>query len=63
MLGVRRAGVIVAAGILQRAGFIEYRHGGINVVDRIGLENAACPRYRIISRPSSRPLGLITSHR
>ena len=48
MLGVRRAGVTVAAGMLQKAGFIEYRHGRINVVDRIGLENAACPCYRII---------------
>jgi hypothetical protein len=48
MLGVRRAGVTVAAGMLQKAGFIDYRHGRINVVDRIGLENAACPCYRII---------------
>ena len=48
MLGVRRAGVTVAAGILQKAGFIDYTHGRITIVDRVGLEGAACPCYAII---------------
>src|SRR2546423_9150836 len=48
MLGVRRAGVTVAAGILQKAGLIEYTHGRIKVVDRRGLEDASCQCYRII---------------
>ena len=48
MLGVRRAGVTVAAGMLQKAGLIEYQHGRIKVVDRKGLEGAACACYRII---------------
>jgi CRP-like cAMP-binding protein len=48
MLGVRRAGVTVAAGVLQKAGFIEYTHGRIKIVDRPGLENAACACYQII---------------
>jgi CRP-like cAMP-binding protein len=49
MLGVRRAGVTVAAGALQRAGFIRYRQGRVTVLDREGLENAACECYRAIT--------------
>jgi CRP-like cAMP-binding protein len=48
MLGVRRAGVNAAAGILQRAGFVRYRRGVITVTDRPGLESAACACYRIV---------------
>jgi CRP-like cAMP-binding protein len=48
MLGVRRAGVTVAAGMLQKAGFIEYTHGHVKIVDRDGLEGAACACYGII---------------
>jgi CRP-like cAMP-binding protein len=48
MLGVRRAGVTVAAGMLQKAGLIEYTHGRIKIMDREGLEGAACARYQII---------------
>jgi CRP-like cAMP-binding protein len=48
MLGVRRAGVTVAAGMLQKAGLIEYKHGHIKIVDREGLEGAACACYAII---------------
>jgi CRP-like cAMP-binding protein len=48
MLGVRRAGVTVAAGVLQKAGFIEYKHGRIRIVDRCGLEGASCLCYGII---------------
>jgi CRP-like cAMP-binding protein len=45
MLGVRRATVNVAAGILQRAGFITYMRGRITVLDRPGLESASCECY------------------
>ena len=45
MLGVRRVGVTSAAGALQRAGLIEYHHGELRVLDRSGLEAAACSCY------------------
>jgi CRP-like cAMP-binding protein len=48
MLGVRRASVTVAAGILHKAGFIRYSQGRISIADRDGLENASCECYRII---------------
>ena len=42
MLGVRRVGITAAAGIFQRAGLIEYHRGELTVLDRSGLEAAAC---------------------
>lgn len=45
MLGVRRVGVTVAAGGLQRAGLIEYHRGELTVLDRGALELAACDCY------------------
>jgi CRP-like cAMP-binding protein len=54
MLGVRRAGVTVAAGLLQKAQFIRYERGLIEVTDRPGLESAACECYGITRRASDR---------
>ena len=45
MLGVRRVGVTTAAGVLQRAGLIDYHRGELHVTDRAGLEAAACSCY------------------
>ena len=49
MLGVRRSTVSIAAGSLQKAGIIRYQHGKITVVDRVGLEDAACECYEAVA--------------
>jgi CRP-like cAMP-binding protein len=60
MLGVRRAGVSVAAGILQKAGVIDYKRGCINVLDRSGLEEAACECYGTVRQQFEKLLGQTT---
>jgi CRP-like cAMP-binding protein len=57
MLGVRRAGVTVAAGTLQKAGFIRYDKGRMEVTDRPGLESVSCECYGIVRRASDRLFG------
>jgi CRP-like cAMP-binding protein len=50
MLGTRRASVTIAAGILQKAGFITYQRGRVKIKNRGGLEDAACDCYRILNQ-------------
>jgi CRP-like cAMP-binding protein len=48
MLGVQRSTVSIIARTLQTAGLIAQSRGVITVVDRAGLEDAACECYGII---------------
>jgi len=48
MLGVRRPGVTVAMGVLEKAGLIAHGRGNITVLDHAGLEKVACECYRSI---------------
>jgi CRP-like cAMP-binding protein len=57
MLGVRRAGITVAAGALQKAGLIRYERGRMGITDRPGLEAASCECYGIARRAYDRLLG------
>ena len=42
MLGVSRGMVSTIARTFQKAGLIQYRRGSIAIIDRAGLEEAAC---------------------
>jgi len=49
MLAVRRPGVTVAIGQLERANLIATRYGKIAILDKAGLERAACECYRTVT--------------
>jgi CRP-like cAMP-binding protein len=55
MLGVRRAGVSVAAAALQAAGYLSYRRGRFHMIDTHGLESAACECYGVTRAIYGRP--------
>jgi CRP-like cAMP-binding protein len=48
MLGIRRPSVSIAMSNLNRSGFISYRRGKVAVLDREGLEKAACECYNVV---------------
>lgn len=48
MLAVRRPGVTVAIGELERMKLIGHRYGKITILDKRGLEKAACECYRTV---------------
>ncbi len=61
MLGVRREGVSIAAGHLQKQGLIKYVRGTITMLDRQGLEAAACECYKVVKDEYDRLLGKYVS--
>ena len=48
MLGAPRTTVTLAAGLLHRAGLIDYSRGVVTIKDRPKLEEAACECYRTV---------------
>lgn len=56
MLGIGRPAVTVVAGTLQTAGLIRKGPDGIAVIDRSGLEEAACDCYRRVREAFERVL-------
>lgn len=54
MLGVRRESVSEAATRLQSAGYISYKRGHIEVLNRSGLENQACECYGFVRKEFDR---------
>ncbi|HEX6718549.1 MAG TPA: Crp/Fnr family transcriptional regulator [Pyrinomonadaceae bacterium] len=51
-IGARRAGITVAAGMLQAMKAIEYRRGQLHITDRAVLERTVCECYNIMKSES-----------
>lgn len=49
MLAVRRPGVTVAIGALERQGLIEHRYGKVSLADIEGLKRVSCECYQTIT--------------
>lgn len=47
-VGARRAGITVAAGMLQTMKAIEYRRGQLHIIDRGVLERTVCECYNVM---------------
>ncbi len=61
MLGVRREGVSIAAGNLQKKGLIKYVRGTITMLDRKELEGVVCECYAVVKQEYDRLLGKYVS--
>ncbi len=57
ILGTPRTGVTMAAGTLQDAGLIRYKRSKITILDRPGLEQAACECHQIVAESLDHFLG------
>lgn len=57
MLGVRREGITLAAKKLAARKLIKNTRGTITIIDRHGMEDAACECYQIVNTEYNRLLG------
>ena len=63
MLGVRRAGVTIAAGKLQRDELIHYKRGHLTIRDSAALKKRSCECYDVTKTDFDRLLGTLEEHR
>ena len=56
MLGVQRTTVTAVARTLQERGYIRYRRGVVDIIDRAGLEAMTCECYGVVRRTYERLL-------
>lgn len=61
MIGVRREGITLAAQKLKDKSLITHKRGTIRIVDRKGLEHAACECYQIVHTECDRLFGRANS--
>lgn len=54
MLGVRRVGVTLPAGVLQKSRLVRYTRGRLAILDARALEAIACPCYALASATYAR---------
>jgi CRP-like cAMP-binding protein len=57
ILGVRRQTASVAVCELSRQGCIVYQRGQVRIIDRVGLEGAACECYEVVRGAFARLVG------
>ena len=57
MLGVRRGSISLAAASLRRDGLVRYAGGRMRILNRRGLEAAACECYAAVRQETERLLG------
>ncbi|MBK9164227.1 MAG: Crp/Fnr family transcriptional regulator [Acidobacteria bacterium] len=61
-LGTRRESITLAAHELSVLGIIKIRRGSVTILDRPGLESAACECYEVVSSEYDRLLGTEHGH-